>query len=84
VAGVIRISDPARLGLVLGTLRLTNGWGRREMARHLAQTHGTEATNNLNLWSWDTGRRHPSLESLPGYLEALAVDLALIPREDTP
>jgi hypothetical protein len=81
---MIRISDPTRLGQTLGTLRITTGWGRRELARHLATTRGTEAAHNLNLWSWDTGRRHPSVESLPDYLKALAVDLALIPREDTP
>jgi hypothetical protein len=81
---MIRISDPARLGQTLGTLRITAGWGRRELARHLATTHGTEGTNNLNLWSWDTGRRQPALDSLGHYLAALGYDLALVPREDTP
>lgn len=80
---MIRISDPTKLGKTLGTLRLTTGWGRRELARWLAERHGTEGTNNLNLWNWDTGRRVPTLDRLPDYLEALAVDLALIPREDT-
>lgn len=80
---MIRIHDPAKLGQTLGTVRITQGWGRRELARHLAETKGTEATNNLNLWSWDTGRRQPTLDSLGAYLAALGYDLALIPK-DTP
>lgn len=79
---MIRLTDPAKLGQILGTLRITTGWGRREIARHLAETKGTEATWNLNLWRWDTGKGQPALDSLKLYLDALGYDLALIPRED--
>lgn len=33
---MIRISDPAKLGQTLGTLRITNGWTRAALARDLA------------------------------------------------
>lgn len=81
---MIRISDPTRLGQILGTLRVTEGWGRRQLARHLAEARGTEGTWNLSLWRWDTGKGQPSLDGLAPYLAALGYDLALIPREDTP
>lgn len=82
---MIRLTDPAKLGQTLGTLRITNGWTRAAVARDLAGRNGsTEETALLNLWRWDTGRSHPDTHSLGHYLAALGYDLALIPREDTP
>jgi len=80
---MIRIPDPNRLGVLLGNLRVTDGWGRREIARELAAVTGqAEGTWNMRLWAWDTGRSRPEVWTLKPYLRTLAVDLALIPREE--
>lgn len=80
---VIRISDPTRLGQTLGTLRITHGHTRVNIARTIANTTGrTEDGLKLMLWRWDTGRDVPTLSSLGAYLNALGYDLALIPREN--
>lgn len=79
---MIRISDPTRLGQVLGTLRVTDGHTRVSVARTIADTTGrTEDGLKLMLWRWDTGRDVPTLGSLGAYLDALGYDLALIPKE---
>lgn len=81
---MIRISDPARLGQLLGTLRITNGHTRRGMAREIAARNGRdEAGIKLSLWRWDTGRAQPDVHSLGHYLDALGYELALVPREDS-
>lgn len=80
---MIRISDPARLGQLLGTLRITDGHTRRGLARDIAALSGrTENTVNAQLWEWDNGHTRPDPGSLGHYLAALGYDLALIPRED--
>lgn len=80
---MIRISDPARLGQILGTLRVTNGWTRRGLAREIAALSGrTENTVNQQLWEWDNGHTRPDPGSLRFYLAALGYDLALIPRAE--
>lgn len=82
---MIRISDPAKLGQLLGTLRITEGWTRVDMARAIADTTGRGYESlRLRLWRWDTGRDRPDLAGLGPYLDALGLDLALIPKEDTP
>lgn len=80
---MIRISDPAKLGHILGTLRLTDGWTRRGLARDIAARSGrTENTVNCQLWEWDNGHTRPDPSSLGHYLAALGYDLALVPRAE--
>ena len=80
---MIRISDPAKLGQTLGTLRATEGWTRVGLARDMAGGTGRAYESlRLSLWRWDTGKAQPDLTSLRPYLAALGYDLALIPRED--
>lgn len=80
---MIRISDPAKLGQLLGTLRITNGHSRVDVARTMADATGLGYEGiRLSLWRWETGRAQPTLDSLGTYLAALGYDLALIPRED--
>lgn len=81
---MIRISDPAKLGQILGTLRLADGWTRRGFAREIAaRSDRTENTVNAQLWEWDNGHTRPDPGSLDHYLAALGYNLALVPKEDT-
>lgn len=80
---MIRISDPAKLGQLLGTLRLADGWSRRGMAREIAAlSDRSENTVNAQLWEWGNGHTRPDPSSLGLYLAALGYDLALVPRTD--
>jgi hypothetical protein len=80
---MIRVNDPGRLGVILGTLRTTEGWGRREIARAIAERTGhTENTINTQLWNWDNGHLRPESASLTHYLDVLGYQLAIVPKED--
>jgi hypothetical protein len=80
---MIRLTDPTRIGPVLAQVRELQLMTRRQLARAIAAKTGrTETSINAQLWTWDVGRRHPDLASLPVLLDALGYDLALIPRED--
>jgi DNA-binding XRE family transcriptional regulator len=83
MAHMIRLTDPTRIGPALAEVRGLLGITRRQLSRDIAAKTGrTETSVNAQLWTWDVGRRHPDLASLPLVLDALGYDLALIPRED--
>ncbi len=80
---MIRLTDPAAIGPALAQVRAMLGISRRQLARTIAAKTGRgEASVNGQIWTWDVGRSHPDLTSLPLVLEELGYDLALIPRED--
>lgn len=83
--GMLHIANPAQLGQALGEVRQLLKIPRRELALRIAEgTHGQHTVDSVNtqLWSWDTGATVPSLPALPPLSAALAVDLALVFRDD--
>jgi hypothetical protein len=83
MTGAIRLTDPTNLGPALADPRRMHGIGRRDLARRIAATTGLKPLSlDVKLWRWETGDTCPSLPSLPAWPDALAYDLALIPRAD--
>ncbi|MCY1141362.1 hypothetical protein OWR29_25470 [Actinoplanes sp. Pm04-4] len=81
--GMLHIADPTKLGPALGDVRALLGLSRREVARLVAEKTGrTETSVNGQLWKFEAGKAELMPSSLPPFLEVLAVDLALVFRED--
>jgi transcriptional regulator with XRE-family HTH domain len=80
---MIRVADPAKLGLALKQIRDLLGISRYALARQIAEAKGRSLQACVNqLGEWDHGISSPNVRSLGPVLDALGYDLALIPRED--
>jgi len=75
VAGVIRLTDPARIGPALGQLRVLLRLTQRQLCAITGQKQS-------RLSVWETGAETPDLRSVLRVAQALGYDLALIPKED--
>jgi transcriptional regulator with XRE-family HTH domain len=80
--GMIRVADPAALGPALAEVRKLLGYSRIDIARRIAKATGRAEKNvNVQLWTWESGTHNINTTSLPDWLEALGLDLALVIRE---
>lgn len=80
---MIRVADPRKLAQALAQVRDMLALSRHEVARMIAAATGrSELGINSQLWEWENGRRSPNAVSLAPYLDALDLDLALVPRLD--
>lgn len=79
----LRVTDPADRGKAILAVEHA-GLTHMQLAHRIADNTGRRPRTAYNqLWCWQKGAEAPNAQSLRVVLDALGVDLALIPREDT-
>ena len=82
---MIRVADPAKIGLALADIRALLGYNRRQLARAIAEATGRhEGGVYRQIQEWDRGIHSPTARALGPVLAELGYHLALVavPDED--